>query len=172
MLPPDRFLRSARIYLLPCALLALAACSSHDASTRAPAAATPAAASSPVPYTEFADLQYFQLKDTNTVVLEFFDGSGTMITDLNCQLQTDGPVPVLHFHIFGNKSGPETKKFVWDNEGNAVYYFDSGAVDKAKMRVVYDDGQGSHDIPSAGVLEKPFQEEHREHLSAPPSNQP
>jgi hypothetical protein len=130
------------------------ACSNRDAPT-------PAATSGRVPYDEFADLQYFQLKDTNMVAIEFFDGSGTLIVDLQGEMQKSGSAPVLQIRILGNKGGPETKKFIWDTEGNAVYYFDVGAVDKAKLRVVYDDDQGPHDIPLAGMVNQPFEVEHR-----------
>jgi len=156
MLPRDRILRSARTSLwLGAWLAAGVACSNREAPAPAPATA-----GSRVPYDEFADLQYFQLKDTNTVVIEFFDGSGTVIVDIQCELQKSGPAPVLHVRILGNKTGPETKKFVWDTEGNAVYYFDIGQVDKSKLRVVYDDDKGPHDIPASGVLDKPFEPEH------------
>ncbi len=120
----------------------------------------PAAAGSRVPYSEFADLQYFLLKDTNTVVIEFFDGSGITVVDIQCEMQPNASAPVLQVRILGNKVGPESKKFVWDTDGNAVYYFDVGAVDKSKLRVVYDDDQGPHDVPAAGIIDQPFEPEH------------
>ncbi len=142
----------------------LAACSSNPAPTPAPTAAGVV-----VPYGEFADLQYFLLKGTNQVVIEFFDGSGTKIVDLDCQLQSNGPTFVLHVRILGNQTGPETKKFIWDTEGNAVYYFDVGNVDKSNLRVVYDDNKGPHDIPSAGTVDRPFEPEKSAAKSAPTS---
>jgi hypothetical protein len=84
-----------------------------------------------------------------------------LIVDLQGEMQKSGSAPVLQIRILGNKGGPETKKFIWDTEGNAVYYFDVGAVDKAKLRVVYDDDQGPHDIPLAGMVNQPFEVEHR-----------
>jgi hypothetical protein len=145
----------------------------ENSSTAVPSAAPAATAPSPpvrtgrmVPYDEFADLQYFQLKDTNTIAVEFYDGQGTVIVDIQCEMQKSEPVPTLQVRILGNKSGPETKKFIWDTEGNAVYYFEVGAVDKAKLRVVYEDDKGEHEIPPAGVLDQPFEPEH------PPSPPP
>jgi hypothetical protein len=164
MLPRDRILRTARIHLRLGVLLAVGvACSSRAATTAVaplPAATSPAATGLMVPYTEFADLQYFQLKGTNTVVIEFFDGSGTVVVDVQCEMQKSGPEPLLQVRILGNKNGPESKKFVWDTEGNAVYYFDVGVVDKSKLRVVYNDDKGQHDIPAAGIVDKPFEAEH------------
>jgi hypothetical protein len=137
---------------------------SPAATTPAPpttaASSAPAAIGSLLPYGEFADLQYFLLKGTNQVVLEFYDGSGVTVTDVQCEWQKGGTTPVLQLRIFGQKGGVESKKFFWDTEGNAVYTFDIGAADKSKLRVVYVDDKGVHDIPSAGSLDKPFEPEH------------
>jgi hypothetical protein len=153
MLPHDRVLRFIRIYLTPSLLLVvLAACKSP---------AQPSAASRVVPYNEFADLQYYQVSGTNTYALEFYDGSGTLITDIQGEMQKSDSGPVFHVRIFGNKVGPETPKFIWDTEGNAVYYIDMGDADKSKLQVVYDDDQGEHVIPTAGTVDRPFDEEHR-----------
>jgi len=182
MLPHEKFLRLAGIYLAPCVVLA--ACSSPAVPApmpvvSAPSSPTPAAPVAPlpvaatvqatgklVPYNEFADLQYYQVKDTNTLALEFYDGSGTLIVDIQGAMQAGGSIPELHVRMLGNKTGPETNKFIWDTEGNAVYYFDVGEVDKSKLRVIFDDDQGPHVVPNAGIVDKPFEVEHRTPLKA------
>jgi hypothetical protein len=137
-------------------MLALAACSSHNAPTPAASnASTGNPTGAMVSYDELADLQYYQIEGTNTLALELFDGR-TTVTDLDCEWETSSPTPVLLVHIFGSKDGPETHKIIWDTEGNAVYYFDLGNVDKSKLRVVYEDAKGRHDIPSAGLLDRKF----------------
>jgi len=187
MLPHLKFLRLAGIYLVPCVVLAaVAACSSPATPAPTPIVSapssptpTPAAVITPpplaapaqaagkfVPYNEFADLQYYLVKDTNTVALEFYDGSGTLIVDIQGDLQTGDPAPALHIHILGNKTGPETDKFVWNTEGNAIFYFDVGAGDKSTLRVIYEDDQGPHAVPAAGIVDKLFEVEHRTPLKA------
>lgn len=151
----------------PAASAVTSAPASTSAKSAAPAAttspapiATPTASGHLLPYAEFADLQYFKLSGTNQVILEFYDGSGVTITDIQCDWQKGGTTPVLQVRIFGQKGGVESKKFFWDTEGNAVYSFDVGAADKAALRLVYIDDKGAHDIPSAGLLDKPFEPEH------------
>jgi formylglycine-generating enzyme required for sulfatase activity/acetyl esterase/lipase len=139
------------------------------AATTTPAAATaPAVTGAMVPYDEFADMQYYQMKGNNMVALEFYDGSGTLIVDIQAEMQAGAPVPTLHVRLLGNKTGPESGKFIRDTEGNAVYYFDVGDVDKTKLRVVYEDDKGPHDLPMAGVRDEPFEVEHRATAPATP----
>ena len=130
----------------------------------------PVAAGTPIPYGDFADLQYFLLKDTNNLVLEFFDGSGVKIADIQASFQTAAPSAGLHLRILGNQTGPETKKLYWDNEGNAIFTYDLGAASPSSLHIYYDDGQGPHEVPSAGTIDQPFAEE--KHISPAPAPAP
>jgi hypothetical protein len=159
MFPDYRILRTARNLSLFGVLLSLAALGPGCTASPSTAPTPPAVTSQPVSYNEFADLQYFLMQGTNTVAIELFDGR-TTITDIHCDLQTGGPAPVLRVRIWGNVAGVETKKILWDTEGNAIYYVDVGNVDKSKLQVVYEDDQGRHDLSLAGVRDGPFEAEH------------
>jgi hypothetical protein len=168
MQPRERILRITSIYFAPCVLLVVvAACSSPAAPALDESAAS--ATRKMVPYDEFADLQYYQVEGTNTLAIEFYDGRSTIpLVDANAQMVSADP-PLFRVRIFANKEGAEPSKILWNNEGNAYFYVDVGPVDKAKLRVVYDDGQSQHDIPTAGLMDKPFEPE-KPASKAPPAS--